>query len=145
MIKVAAPIISAFLLTSCNTPDDGSGLSKADRQAMEKIAVQKVGCVIEKQDRCSHIIENRTQLALYFAPDVVTQKLKAKDKIKGKRVTRNFVVEAVAGINQCITTEADSLPLIKNMEIAGELYELKGTSPLSEVSQCYLVKQQGGS
>ena len=92
-----------------------------------------------------HIIENRTTLSLFFAPDLLTKNLDANEKNKGKRVTKNFVVEAVAAINQCKTTNAETLPLIRNMKIAGGLYELKGTSPLNEISKCYLVQQPEGT
>ena len=140
MIKIAAPLASAFLMASCNTVDDGSGLTAADRRGMEAQAVQNAECVFENQARCTHIIENRTQLSLYFAPDSLS-KLDANEKIKGMRVTKNFVVEAAAAIKQCNKISDSVLPLIKGMEINGEPFQVMGTSPLSPQSKCYIIRE----
>lgn len=140
MIKLAAPLTSAFLMASCNTLDDGSGLTSADRRAMEVQAAQNAECVFENQARCTHIIENRTQLSLYFAPESLS-KLDPNEKNKGMRVTKNFVVEAAAAIKQCNKISDTVLPLIKGMEINGEPHQVMGTSPLSLQSKCFITRE----
>ncbi len=141
MIKQVAPLVSAILVAACNnTPDDGSGLTSSDRTALENKAAQNVGCVFEDQFYCSHIIENRMQLSLYFAPEALGN-LDPNARNKGMRVTKNFVVEAASSVKQCTKTDDPALLLIKGIEISGAPHSVVGTSPLSAQSKCYITRE----
>ena len=138
MKSLMPALASAIFAASCNTADNIPGASEAEQRAHEASAVENVGCVFENQARCAHIIEHRTQLALYFTPDGVGR-LDPGAKSKGRRVTTNFVIEAASTIQQCTRIDDPVLRLLPDLEISGGKYQVVGTTPLSESSRCYLT------
>lgn len=139
MIRMAVPLASTLMLAAC-TADDGSGLTAADRKALEQKAVLNTGCIVEDQFACAHLIENRTLLNSFFTPKGFGDKDEA-EKVKGRRVTKNYVVDAVSGIKQCRRTSEPVLRVLAGLEIAGGHYQVQATSPVSEQSSCFMIPE----
>ena len=150
MIKPFAPILSAFLVTACSSTDVGPNAPTAEDRQNEQIAAQNAMCAFEphpqgKQSPCAHLIENRLLLGRFFAPETLGGFDEA-EKLRGRRITTKFIVNAAAGIKQCRKVSAESITVIRDVKIAGGTYLLKGTAPLSEVnSSCFLTPETEGS
>ena len=138
-MRIVAPLASTLMLMAC-TADDGSGLTATDRKALEQKAVLNTGCVFEDQFACAHLIENRTLLSSFFAPKGLGGKSEA-EKLKGKRVTKNYVVDAVSGIKQCRRTSEPALKILSGLEIAGGQYQVQATSPVNPQSICFMLPE----
>jgi len=137
--QALALIIFACVLVACNSRDVGPFAPDAQEKSLQQVAVSKLMCRIENQARCAHVIENRILLARFYAPKTLGG-LDESEKFQGRSVTNKFITEAVAGIQQCERVTAESVSLLKGMKLAGGLYELRGTSPLSEqTSACFLT------
>lgn len=138
MIKPGYHILPVLLvLAACsNTNSQSSG--DTSYEALELAASNNLQCAWENQQRCSHVIENRALFARFFAPPTLGN-MEEAEKNNGRRVTTRFIVEATAGINQCQKVGSNSIPLVKDVRIAGKGYRVEGTAPLSQASRCFLT------
>ena len=151
MRKLWSPVVIAMILAACTSTDIGPNRPTAEYKAQEQLAIQNLMCAFEphpegKQSPCAHMIENRLLLGRYFAPRALGG-LKESEKLRGRRITTKFIVEAAAGIQQCRKVPPENtINIIRDIKIAGGAYLLKGTSPLSEEnSSCFLTPDQEGS
>lgn len=150
MRKLWSPIIIAMILAACTSSDIGPNRPTQQDRANEQLAVQNVMCAFEshsegKQSPCAHMIENRLLLGRYFTPRTLGG-LSESEKLRGRRITTKFIVEAAAKIQQCRKVpQENTINIIRDIKIAGGTYLLKGTSPLSEDnSSCFLTPEQEG-
>ena len=150
MRKLWSPIFIAMILAACTSSDIGPNRPTQQDKANEQLAAQNAMCAFEphpegKQSPCAHMIENRLLLGRYFTPRSLGG-LKESEKLRGRRITTKFIVEAAARIQQCRkVSEENTINIIRDIKIAGGTYLLKGTSPLSEEnSSCFLTPVQEG-
>ena len=137
--------VLAMITVACTSRDVGPyARTDAERQK-EFQAAQNAECVFENQARCDHLIENRGLFGRFFAPETQGG-MDENEKFRGRRITTNFVVEAVASIKQCNRVSAESVTIINGMEINGAKYLVRGTSPLAQQSSsCFITPQREGS
>ena len=136
-----AIVAIAVVAVACSSRNIGPNAPTAEDLANETLAVQKTQCAIENQARCAHLIENRTLFARFYTPETLGG-MTENEKVKGRRITTKFVVEAVAAIKQCNRVTAESITLIRGMAINGRKYLVKGTAPLEpQTSICFLMPQ----
>jgi len=135
-----AVLISVLALSAVACSSQGGSIQD-ETSDLARQAASNVMCAIENQARCGHVIENRTLMSRFFQP-LSFGGMNESEKLRGKRVTTNFVIEAAANIKQCRRISKPGIPILKNMEIAGGYYQLHGTSPLDPVSStCFLTPQ----
>ena len=138
MKKRFAVILTCLALVGCTSEKYGPYALTDEQRKAEAIAATKVMCRIEQQDRCAHVIENRQLMARFFK--VETQGgLEEEEKKRGRRITTNYVVEAVAAINQCTPVSEDSIPLLRDMKINGGTYIMMATKPVNESAACFIT------
>ncbi|MEL7430272.1 MAG: hypothetical protein AAFN43_09755 [Pseudomonadota bacterium] len=138
MKRAAVFSVFAFAMVACTSHDYGPYALTNEDKALQRVAAGKAMCVIDNQARCDHLIENRILFGRFFAPETLGG-MPEDEKIRGRRVTTKFVVEALAGINQCNRVGGQSINIIKGMEIDGRRFDVKGTSPLVETqSACFI-------
>jgi len=146
LIKSFAMLAGGLFLVACSSTNLGPNAPTQQELALEQKAVQNLMCAFEphpegKQSPCAHLIENRQLLNRFFAPAGIGN-LNEAEKIRGRRITTRFIVNAAGSINQCrkITSE-NTVNIIRDIEIADGTYLVKGTSPLSEEnSSCFLTQ-----
>lgn len=137
--KASIIVVLAFGLAACvKSTEMGPNAPTAEFAALEVSAVSKLQCAWENQARCQHMVENRAIFGRIFSPEGFGN-LDANKKIKGRRVTTKFIVEATAGINQCRQVQQESIPLVKDVRIQDRGYRVEGTAPLSNSSSCFLI------
>ena len=151
MKKVWSPVIFATFLAACVSTDVGSNAPTAESKANEQLAVKNQMCAFDphpegKQSPCAHLIENRLLFGRIFAPETLGG-LDEAEKIRGRRITTKFIVNAAASIKQCRKVPLENtINIIRDVKIAGGTYLLKGTAPLSEEnSSCFLTPSQESS
>ncbi len=138
MRKQAVVLIVAGITAACSSSDIGPNApTETDRQN-EVLATQKAMCRIENQARCIHVIENRTLMARFFTAETQGG-MEEEEKIKGRRLTTRFVVEAAAAIKQCQPVTQESVILLRDIKIAGGTYLMKATKPVNESSACFIT------
>ncbi len=147
------PLLSlsiATVLVACS-PTAGPRFEAQQLKANEQLAAQNIMCAFEphpegKQSPCAHLIENRILFGRIFSPETLGG-LPEGDKIRGRRVTTKFIVEAAASIKQCRKVPLESsITIIRDVQFAGQTYLLKGTPPLlEENSSCFLTPETEGS
>jgi len=138
-------------MVACSSTNLGPNAPTQEELALEQKAVQNLMCAFEphpegKQSPCAHLIENRQLLNRFFAPAGIGN-LTESEKIRGRRITTRFVVNAAGSISQCqrVTSE-DTVNIIRDVKIANGTYLVKGTSPLlEESSSCFLTQSQESS
>lgn len=145
MKKVLSQLLLATLLVACVSTEVGRNAPTAEFKAKEQLAVQNQMCAFDphpegKQSPCAHLIENRLLFGRIFAPETLGG-LDEAEKIRGRRITTNFIVEAASKIKQCRKVPLENtINIIRDVQIAGGTYLLKGTAPLSEeTSSCFLT------
>ena len=127
------------LVVACTSSNVGPNAATEEQKNQEKVAASRTMCVIENQARCNHLIENRVLFSRFFVPAVLGG-LDENEKIRGRRITTKFVVEALANNNQCVAPSEPSVTIVKGMQIDGRLFDVKGTSPLQEQqSSCFIT------
>lgn len=127
-----------ILVTACTSRDVGPYAPTAEEKGQEKLAATRAMCVIENQARCDHLIENRVLFGRFFVPSVLGG-LDESERIRGRRITTKFVIEALAMNNQCVAPAEPSIAIVTGMQIDGRLFDVKGTSPLKEQqSSCFI-------
>lgn len=140
MRKFSIPVLFVLVISACSSTDYGPNAPTAEDKAIQSQAVTKLMCRVENQARCTHVIENRILFGRFFAPKTLGG-LQEDEKRRGRRVTTNFIAEAVAGINQCQPVTAESVVLVRDLKMADGTYEFRGTSPLDEqTSACFLTQ-----
>lgn len=151
MRKFLIPVLFATFLAACVSSDVGPNAETADLKAKEELAVKNLMCAFEphpegKQSPCAHLIENRVLFGRIFAPPTLGG-LDESEKIRGRRITTKFIVEAASKIKQCRRVPLENtINIIRDVKIAGGTYLLKGTAPLSEEnSSCFLTPDQESS
>ena len=137
MKKFALPFAALFF-AGCNSADTPPGLTTSDYQELQRKAVANAGCVIEDQFACTHVIENRQLLSSFFSPEGLGGKDES-EKLRGRRVTTKYVVDAVSAIKQCRKTDSEAIPLLKKLEISDGQYQVLATIPVSATSSCYMI------
>ena len=95
-------------------------------------------CAFENQERCAHVIENRNLMTRFFAPETLGG-MNESEKFRGRRITTKFVVEAAASIRQCRPVVADSVVILRDMQINGSTFLMKATAPANETSACFIT------
>ncbi len=141
MKNSAIALCIGLVAVACTSRDVGPHALTAEEKAAEARAVQNAGCGIENQARCDHLIENRILFGRFFAPETLGG-MDESEKLRGRRITTKFVVEAAAAIRQCNRVVDDSITIIKGMEINGGKFLVKGTSPLvQQSSTCFITPQ----
>lgn len=144
-MRHALPLMSAvILLSACSTAGTDRTSPEAQYRALELAAVGNLQCAWENQTRCSHIIENRSTFARFFAPETLGG-ITEQRKSDARRVATRFIVEASAGISQCRRVDTPSIPLVRDVQIAGKAYRVEGTSPVTTTSSCFLIADQENS
>lgn len=132
-------ISATLILVACTSRDVGPYAPTAEDRSQEAVAASKAMCVIDNQARCNHLIENRILFGRFFAPETLGG-LDESKKFRGRRITTQFVVEALAATNQCVPPQEPSVNIVRGMEIDGKRFDVKGTSPLIEQqSSCFIT------
>lgn len=151
MKKVWSPVIFATFLAACSSTELGPNAPTAEFKAKEQLAVKNQMCAFDphpegKQSPCAHLIENRLLFGRIFAPETLGG-LDEAEKIRGRRITTKFIVDAASKIKQCRRVPLENtINIIRDVKIAGGTYLLKGTAPLSEESSsCFLTPDQESS
>ncbi len=129
---------AALLLAGCSSTGAGQGDTDSQYRSLELAAAGNLQCAWENQARCSHMIENRSLMARFFAPETLGG-LNEPEKQRGRRITTKFVVEAAAAINQCRRVTAKSVTIVKDVRISEKGYRVEGTAPLNASSSCFLT------
>jgi hypothetical protein len=149
--KFLSPVLFATFLAACVSSDVGPNAPTAELKAKEQLAVKNQMCAFDphpegKQSPCAHLIQNRVLFGRIFAPPTLGG-LDEGEKLRGRRITTKFIVDAASKIKQCRRVPLDNtINIIRDVKIAGGTYLLKGTAPLSEEnSSCFLTPDQESS
>ena len=134
-------LASTLLLVSCNSGGVGD-ISSSDQRAIDARAAGNAGCIFEDLQLCSQLVEQRVSVAQFFNRGVNTS-LKERQKQVGKQSLTKSIVDAAATIRQCQKTDAETISLIQQMEIAGQDFSVQATSPVSSTSDCFLTRLEG--
>ena len=130
--------VAGIILVGCSSHDIGPYALTDEDKAQQRLAASRAMCRIENQKRCDHLIENRTLFGRFFAPQTVGG-LDEDEKIRGRRITTKFVVEALSTVQQCNRVEGQSVKIISGMEIDKRKFDVMGSSPLIEnQSACFI-------
>jgi len=136
--RISALLILSTLAVACTSRDVGPLAPTAEDKQNEVLASQKAMCMIENQERCAHVIENRILMSRFFAPETLGG-LDEPEKFRGRRVTTKFVVEAVANIKQCRKVTEESIILLRDMKINGSTWLMKATKPVNATAACFIT------
>ena len=141
MKKLVSTLFAALVVASCNS--DGQPLTSSEAQQkreLEQRAISNAGCKFQDQSACAHLVEHRSLFASFFLPVGFGNKTDL-EREKGIRITTKFVVNAASSINQCMRVTDESLPLIKNMKIAGKPFTVMATKPVNETAACFITPE----
>lgn len=144
MTRFLAVISFAFLVVACSSQNLGPHAPDAAELQNHKLAAQNAMCAFENQARCAHVIEHRLLMSRFFAPQGIGG-MNESEKVKGRRITTKFIVEAAAAIKQCRRVTEDSIVILDDVKINGGTWQMKATKPADENAACFIIPEPEAS
>ncbi|MEM9331358.1 MAG: hypothetical protein AAGA53_08520 [Pseudomonadota bacterium] len=138
MINRMFIVLISCVLVACTSRDVGPYAPTSDDKRNEALAVKNAMCTFENQERCAHVIENRTLMSKFFLPETLGG-IDETEKFRGRRITTKFVVEAAAAIAQCVPVTQESIVILRDVKIAGGTYQMRATKPVNQSSACFIT------